>query len=74
MRISGRLQKTEFSFDLKHPVVLPKRHHVTGLVVMDAHVRCGHFTANFVLNELLTKYHIVGGKATIKYYLKKLCM
>ena len=74
MRISGRLQKSEFSFDLKHPIVLPKRHHVTGLVVMDAHVRCGHFAANFVLNELLAKYHIVGGKTTIKYYLKKLCM
>ena len=74
LRISGRLQKSEFSFDLKHPIVLPKRHHVTGLVVMDAYVRCGHFSANFVLNELLAKYHIVGGKATIKYYLKKLCM
>ena len=73
MRIGGRLQKSNFSFDIKHPIVLPKRHHVTMLIVLDAHVKCGHFASNFVLNELLSKYHLVGGKATVKYYLKA-CM
>ena len=74
MRIGGRLQKSEFSFDVKHPIVLPRRHHVTGLIVMDAHLKCGHFASNFVLNELLSKYHIVGGKATVKHYIKRLCI
>ena len=63
-----------FLLIFKHSIVLPKGHHVTGLVVIDEHVRCGHFTASFVLNELLAKYHIVGRKAIIKYYLKKLYM
>ena len=73
IRIGGRLQKSDFSFDVKHPIVLPKRHHVTMLIVIDAHVKCGHFASNFVLNELLVNYHLVGGKATVKYYLKA-CM
>ena len=74
LRVGGRLQKSEFSFDVKHSIVLPRRHHVTGLIVIDAHVKCGHFAANYVLNELLLTYHIVGGKATVIHYLKKLCM
>ena len=40
------------------------------LIVIDAHVKCGHFASNFVLNELLVNYHLVGGRATVKYYLK----
>jgi len=74
MRIGGRLQKSDFSFDRKHPIVLPKRHPVTCLIVLDAHVQCGHFGANYVLNELLSKYHVVGGKATVKQCVKKLCI
>ena len=76
LRVGGRLQKSEFLFDVKHPIVLPRRHHVTGLIVtvIDAHVKCGHFAANYVLNKLLLICHIVGDKATFKHYLKKLCM
>ena len=72
LRVGSRLQKSEFSFDVKHPIVLPRRHHVTGLIIVDAHVKCGHFAANYLLNELLLTYHIVGVKATVKHYLKKL--
>ena len=74
MRIGCRLQKSEFLFDVKYPIVLPKRHVFTELIVLDAHIKCGRFAVNYVLNELLFKYHIVGGKSTVKHYLRKLCM
>ena len=70
MRISRHLQKSDLSFDVKHPIVLPKRHHVTMLIVIVAHVKCGHFISNFVLNELLVNCYLVGDKATVKDYLK----
>ena len=74
LRIGGRLQKSNLPYDTKHPLVLPRRHCITGVIIADAHVKCGHFSANYVLNELLLKYHILGGRATIKYYIKKLCI
>ena len=74
LRIGGRLQKSDLPYDTKHPLVLPRRHCITGVIIADAHVKCGHFSVNYVLNELLLKYHILGGRATIKYYIKKLCI
>ena len=74
LRIRGRLQKSDLPYDTKHPLVLPRRHCITGVIIADAHVKCGHFSVNYVLNELLLKYHILGGRATIKYYIKKLCI
>ena len=35
-------------------------------------IKCGHFATDYLLNELLLTYHIVGGKATVKHYLEKL--
>ena len=55
MRIGGRFQKSDFSLDFRHPIVLPKLHHVTMLIVINVHVKC-HFASNFVLNELLVNY------------------
>ena len=74
LRIGGRLQKSDLPYDTKHPLVLPRRHCITGVIIADAHVKCGHFSVNYVLNELLLKYHILGGRATIKHYIKKLCI
>ena len=38
---------------------ITKRHHVTLLIVIDDHIKCGHFAANFVLNELLVNYKLL---------------
>ena len=42
LRIGGRLQFHEFSFDFQHPVLLPHRHWTTELYVRKKHVECGH--------------------------------
>ena len=52
LRIGRRLQKSDLPYDTKHPFVLPRRHYITWVIIADAHVKCGHFSANYVLNEL----------------------
>ena len=33
IRMGGRLQRSGLPYDFKHPVVLPKEHHLTGLII-----------------------------------------
>ena len=41
-RCGGRLQNADLPFPAKHPVLLPKNHPVTTLIVHDAHCRVSH--------------------------------
>ena len=71
LRVGGRLQLGNLPFELKHPAILPKRHPVTKLLVLNAHVRTGHVEIQHVLLILRYRYWIMGGAATIKHYVFK---
>ena len=72
--VGGRLQRSDLPYDFKHPVVLPKEHHLTGLIILHAHYRAGHSSATYVMNELRKRYHVVGQRRTVKQYIKRNCM
>ena len=36
-RCGGRLRKASLSFECKHPSIIPKDHHITGLIIKDSH-------------------------------------
>ena len=74
IRVGGRLQRSGLPYDFKHPVVLPKEHHLTGLIILHAHYRAGHSSTTYVMNELRKRYHIVGQRRTVKQYIKRNCM
>ena len=74
VRIGGRLQRADAPVDFRHPIVLPRRHHLTGLVIEDAHRRSGHFGVQYVGNLLRERFHVVGGGRTVKHYIRTLCM
>ena len=74
IRVGGRLQRSGLPYDFKHPVVLPKEHHLTGLIILHAHYRAGHSSATYVMNELRKRYHVVGQRRTVKQYIKRNCM
>ncbi len=43
LRINGRLHHTEdIPHETKHPILLPKNHPLTRLIVIDAHETLGH--------------------------------
>ena len=60
--------------DAKHPIVLPKRHHLTGLVVDHIHSRSGHNASPYVINEAKERFHIIGQERTVKHYINTNCM
>ena len=42
LRVGGRLQNANISYDQKHPAILPSKHVVTNLIVMHYHLRNLH--------------------------------
>ena len=74
IRVGGRLQRSNLPVAFKHPIVLPKRHHVTGLIINDAHGAGGHLVLEYVANKLRQRYHIFGQGEAIKFYIKTTSM
>ena len=52
--------------DFKCPMILPKKHALTRLIVSEAHMRIGHAIGqNAVLNDLNQRFWIVGAKGVL---------
>lgn len=39
LRVGGRLQNSAMHYDQKHPILLPKSHHITNLIIRETHLR-----------------------------------
>ena len=63
-----RLRYSEdLSEEIKYPIILPKRHPVTKLIVKYHHESEGHrMGVNFTLNHLRERYHVVHGREMVK--------
>ena len=68
LRIDGRLRHAgEPSYDTRLPILLPKNHVVTQLVVMDGHEKLGHGSGvEQVLTELRSRFWIVKGRRVVR--------
>ena len=51
-RVGGRLHNAQVPNDVKHPLVLPKDHHVSMAIVSYFHQRMGHQGKNPTVNEV----------------------
>ncbi|XP_076246247.1 uncharacterized protein LOC143186457 [Calliopsis andreniformis] len=56
LRIGGRLQNSNLNFNQKHPILLPKNHHVTDLIIRQAHLDNCHAGINSILYTVTLKY------------------
>ncbi|XP_062713946.1 uncharacterized protein LOC134290766 [Aedes albopictus] len=69
IRMGGRIGASPFaSYDAKYPVILPKGHRVTELVIDSCHRMYGHQNGETVVNELRQKYHISNLRAEVHYF------
>ena len=69
VRVGGRLQNSDLSFDTKHPYVIPQRSHLAFLIVRRAHFEGEHVCGvNATLADIRQKYWIVHGREEVKKY------
>ena len=67
LRVGGRLQFSSLPFDARHPIMLPKNHHVTTLIIRECHLEGYHVRGvNGVLAELRVKYWPIDGREAVK--------
>ena len=57
-RYSGRLANTDLPYAVKYPILLPRSHPLTGLIVKQAHERVFHNGVKETLAETRSTYWI----------------
>lgn len=74
IRCEGRLQFTEsLPWESRHPIILPRKHWITRLIIKDCHERCHHGGTNQVLSNLSSRFWIMSGRETIRDW-ERQCM
>ena len=72
MRVGGRLGNAAFSFDAKHPVILPENSSLTQLIIDHYHCHnVAHSGMNTKLNALRQRFWIENGRVAIWRVLAK---
>ena len=73
LRTKGRLSRSNFyQFDVLNPVLLHKSHHLTSLIVRDAHYACKHLGIQATLTRIRLKgFWITSARHTIKKILSE---
>ncbi len=73
MRCDGRLIYAEFlSYDVRFPVILPRRSRVTKLIVKQYHEQCHHASGTKqTLSALSARYWIISGREVIREWEKE---
>ena len=66
LRVGGRLQKSSLSFQERHPVIIPSKHHFSNLLIRDAHERVLHTGVPNTLMFLREKYWIIRARQNVK--------
>lgn len=66
IRVGGRLENSDLTYGRIHPLLLPSRNPVVGLMVADLHRTCGHMGREYILNKVQEKYWIIGVNSLIK--------
>jgi len=65
IRVGGRLRRADVTSHVKHPIVLPYRHHVTALLIRSLHETMGQVGRNHVLSQLREKYWMIQANSTV---------
>ena len=65
MRVKGRLQLSDLSYESKHPIILPAC-HIARLLVMFQHVHLKHAGVSTLIATLRSAYWIIGLRRIVK--------
>ena len=69
LRIEGRLQNADLPLDSKHPLILPGRHPLTGLIVQCQHEQAGRGGPAYTLMKSRECFWIIHGISGVKFYI-----
>ena len=71
LRVGGRLRRADMDNDAKFPILLPRKCHVTELIIRELHEDLGHAGRNHILSVLREKYWVIKSNSTVRGFLSK---
>ncbi|XP_033231913.1 uncharacterized protein LOC117182907 [Belonocnema kinseyi] len=71
IRVGGRLERAHIPEDQKYPIVLPKNHHVTKLIIRKEHVRKMHAGAQATLYAIREEFWPIGGRNSVRMVIRR---
>ena len=71
LRYGGRLKNADIPYEFKHPVILPKNHRFTDLVIVFYHCIVKHNGTRDTLNTLRSEYWIPQGRSYVNKILRQ---
>lgn len=71
LRVHGRLARASVNDDVRHPIILPNKCHVTSLIVRQYHAMLGHAGKEHVLSSVREKYWIIKGRSEVRAVLRE---
>ncbi|XP_068704307.1 uncharacterized protein [Montipora foliosa] len=66
LRVGGRLENAQVNYEIKHPIIMPYRHRVTELIILQHHQQVGHLGQEYVLSSLRQLYWIIKGRSAVR--------
>ena len=72
VRVGGRLRNADCRQAIKHPIILPRRSHVTELIVRHCHLAIKHQGRGMTHNELRQRgFWVIGGVSAVSNNISK---
>lgn len=71
IRVGGRLSNSNLSYDNKYPILLPKKHSLTKLIVRDLHIRSAHCGPQLLLSTVRQRFWPISGMSLAKEITRK---
>ncbi|XP_044182196.1 uncharacterized protein LOC122963003 [Acropora millepora] len=74
LRVGGRLNHADIPEESKHPVILPRKSHVTTLIIRHTHEQLGHAGRGHVLAKLSERYWIIKANSAVRQLISSCVM
>ncbi|CAK9798625.1 hypothetical protein ANTPLA_LOCUS1703 [Anthophora plagiata] len=71
LRVGGRLQNAPLPYAQKHPILLPRNHHVTTLIIRESHLSNQHTGITSTLYNVRQTYWPIDGKNTTRKIIRE---
>jgi hypothetical protein len=71
LRCRGRLKNADIPYTVRYPLLIPKKHSLTLLLVRQAHEKVFHNGVKETLTQLRAKYWIIKGRSLVRSVIRR---